>query len=111
MDIVPFPYFMAFWGALGAVGAYLFYFKRDAEFKRKYFRWYVIFAGIIFLTFPMLTGFPWFMMVFACPFVALITYLNIRSTRFCDKCGRTNRAQIPFLRPEHCSKCGAKLHD
>jgi hypothetical protein len=111
MDIIPFPYFLAFWGVLGAVGTYLFYFRGNAEFKRKYFRWYAIFGGVIFLTFPAFSGFPWFMMMFASPFVALIIYLNVRNTMFCDECGRTNMAQIPFVRPKHCSKCGAKLHN
>jgi hypothetical protein len=111
MNIFPFHFFVAFWGVLGAVGAYLFYFRKDAGFKRKYFRKYAIFTGVVFVTVPVFTGFPWQMLAISVPFVALIIYLNVRTTRFCDQCGRTNFSQFPFAMPKFCSKCGAKLHD
>ena len=108
-DLV-FPYFMATWLVLGALGFYFFYLNKDAAFKRKYFPWFMVFIGVLFLVFMSLMGLPlqaYFLMV---PAVGLITFLNIRGTRFCSSCGRTIFPQgLPWSRPEFCSSCGAKI--
>jgi hypothetical protein len=104
-----FPFFFAVWILLGVSGFILFYVKRDAAFKHKYFPWYVCLAGALFLGFVAASGAPFTILAFMAPFIALITFLNLRGTQFCDACGRTIIQQMPFSRPEFCSKCGASL--
>jgi len=43
------------------------------------------------------------------PAVALITFLNLRSTRFCDGCGRTVYTQNLLKPARYCPHCGALL--
>ncbi|OHX19589.1 hypothetical protein BI344_17540 [Chromobacterium sphagni] len=45
---------------------------------------------------------------FLLPFLMLITFLNLRNTRFCDACGATQYSR-GVSRPRHCSRCGASL--
>jgi hypothetical protein len=106
-----FPWFFVFWIALGITGFLLFFVNKDVKFKRRYFRWYVILVGVIFIGFACGTDGSWGALAFMGPAVALITYLNIRGTRFCDKCGRTIIDHMPFSRAEYCSRCGAQLLD
>ncbi|MAN80400.1 MAG: hypothetical protein CMF64_08405 [Magnetovibrio sp.] len=40
--------------------------------------------------------------------LALITYLNIKTIRFCQACGRTVMPQMGSA-PKFCAKCGAEL--
>jgi hypothetical protein len=42
-------------------------------------------------------------------FVALITGLNLKFTKFCEKCGATHIDQNLFSPMKFCSKCGAPL--
>ncbi|MGD9636839.1 MAG: hypothetical protein AB7G28_16450 [Pirellulales bacterium] len=106
-----FPIFFGVWLVLGISSAAFFYFNRNATLKRKVFPPFVIFVGVLFLTFAGLMGparEPFFLVVII-PFVALITFVNIRNTRFCDACGKTLVSQNPFTRPKFCSSCGADL--
>ena len=106
-----FPVFFVVWAALGVAGFFLFYRGKDAQFKRKYFPWYVILTGVLFISFGLGMGLPPEMLYFMAPAVALITFLNIKSTKFCDRCGSTIVNQMWFTKAEHCAKCGAKLND
>jgi hypothetical protein len=106
-----FPVFFVVWVALGLAGFFLFYRGKDAQFKRKYFTWYVILAGVLFISFGLAMGFPSEALYFMVPAVALITYLNIKSTKFCDNCGSTIVNQMWLTRAERCAKCGAKLNN
>ncbi len=105
-----FPIFFVVWIALGIAGSFLFYFSKNVQFKKRYFPWYIILAGVLFISFGLVTGLPLVMLFFMVPAVALITFLNIRFTRFCDNCGRTISTQGMFGKVEYCAKCGAKLN-
>ena len=109
MDI--FPVFFVVWIVLGITGFFLFYVSKNVQFKRKYFPWYVILGGVIFVLFGLGMGLPVAMLFIMLPVVTLITLLNIKSTRFCDNCGRTIINQMWFSKVEYCAKCGAKLND
>ena len=106
-----FPIFFGVWIVLGIASAAFFFLNHNAALKRKVFPPFVIFIGVLFLAFVILMGFARdrFFFVVMVPFVALITFLNIRSTRFCDACGKTLVSQNPFSRRKFCSKCGADL--
>ena len=105
-----FPIFFVVWVALGVAGFFLFYVSKNARFKKKYFPWYAILAGVVFISFGLMIGFPSEMLYLMVPAVALITFLNIKSTKFCENCGRTIINQMWFTKVEYCAKCGAKLN-
>ncbi len=107
--LLPFPVFAVTWVLLGVLGFYLFYLGKDADFKRKWWPWWIALIGVLFVLFIALTGFPLQTLLFAIPGILLISWLNIRQTRFCSSCGRMVLSSTPFLRPDYCSKCGAKL--
>jgi len=105
--------FFGVWIALGIFSAAFFLLNNDAALKRKVFAPLVIGVGVLFLGVAALTGMPldaFFYFVFV-PAVALITFLNLRSTRFCDSCGKTVISHIPLARPKFCSRCGSMLDD
>lgn len=106
-----FPIFFVFWIALAVAGFFLFYANKNVRFKKKYFPWYVIFSSILFLSFTVKMGTPLETLFFIVPVLALITFLNIRATKFCDHCGRTIINQMWFTKAEYCAKCGARLDD
>lgn len=101
-----FPIFFVCWLLLG-IGSAIFLRSATYEIKKRWYPRFTIAAGVVFLGFIALSGAGPFLVI-AVPAVTLITYLNIRSTRFCPKCGKTLYQQ-GWSRPNFCSKCGANL--
>jgi drug/metabolite transporter (DMT)-like permease len=108
--------FFVTWIVLGFVG-YLAARRKDTAFKRKWFPRYVILAGVLFVFFPTVISFlqsrSWgavlgILFLFI-PAVSVISYLNIRFTKFCDKCGAAIYAYNWFSPIKFCSRCGAAL--
>jgi hypothetical protein len=95
-----------------AIFQFSFFNKQSAAFKRKYFPRVIIIGGFVFLVF-MLALFKWHfqMLVVFLPAIALISYGNLKITRFCDKCGRTVRNADWFSKMDYCPKCGSKLQE
>ena len=84
-----------------------FHVKRDVAFSASTFRGMCL-AGVLFSD----SSVRWASSVCIgaqAPAIALIAYLNIRSTRFCEACGMTTVEAMPFARAAFCSKCGAPL--
>ena len=104
-----FPIFFGTWVVLGLVSFYIFFIGKNAELKRKLWPPFVIGTGVLFILFVYLMGFGGEAMYMMVPAVILITILNLRATKFCDSCGKTIINQNFFVKPEFCSKCGAKL--
>lgn len=106
-----FAIFIAVWVVLGVASAAFFFLNHDAALKRKVHPPFVIFVGVLFLVFVALMGFAHdaFFYVVMVPGVAVISYLNIRNTRFCTTCGKTLYTQNPFTRPHFCTQCGTNL--
>jgi hypothetical protein len=108
--------FIGTWVVLGIGGFIVFYSRRDVAFNRKWFPRYAILAGVLFvffsttLTVLQSRSFSALgLLVFMVPMVVLIIYLNIKFTRFCDKCGATAIDYNWFSPMKFCSKCGAEL--
>ena len=108
--------FVGTWIVLGITGFIVFYLQRDVAFKRKWFPRYVILAGVLFVFFSttlMVLQSRSFsalgVLIVVVPMVVIITYLNIKFTRFCDKCGATVFDSNWFSPMKFCSKCGAEL--
>ncbi len=101
---------------LGIIGFIVFFLKRDAALKRKWFPRYIVLVGVLLVLFSSamtVAGSHSFaslwMVVLVVPVVALISYLNVKFTKFCDKCGATIVDHNWFSPTRFCSKCGAKL--
>jgi hypothetical protein len=108
--------FFGTWVVLGMSGFVIFFLWRDAAFKRKWFPRYVILAGVLFVFFSSTLAVlqsrsfsALALLVIVVPMVVLISYLNIKFTKFCVKCGATVIDHNYFSPMRFCSKCGAEL--
>lgn len=108
------PEFVAFtvpWAILGLSSFLFFHFNRNAALKRRVWPAFIVTIGIIF------AGFVFHVMghqqpqvlYFMVPAIILISFLNIRTTLFCDACGKTLYRQPIFSRARFCPHCGAEL--
>ncbi|WP_152680325.1 hypothetical protein [Chromobacterium subtsugae] len=100
--------FMTVWIAMAIGGLAFSALCRDAKLKRKVTRIMMISAPLLFCLLAWHQGEQAREFALILPFLALITFLNLRNTHFCDACGATqyNRG---FSSPRHCSRCGASL--
>ncbi len=101
--------FFVGWVLLAAAGFYLFSVNRDAALKRRFFPWFTLLVGILFVLYVIRLGFSLPTLLFIIPAAALITFFNLRGTKFCDVCGSTVRRNTPFSKIEVCPKCGARM--
>lgn len=93
---------------MGIAGA-IFYRKASYETKKFWHPIFVIGTGVIFLAFTEFVTGGKLPVVFVIG-IALITYLNLRSARFCPRCGKTLPGRV-FAKDKFCSKCGAGLDE
>ena len=100
--------FFVVWVLLAAFSAAFFYFNKDPVLKRKLHPPFVIGTGVLFAAFVLLMS-PSESPFVAIPIIALIVFLNLRSTQFCLSCGATVISQNLVVRSRFCSKCGAKF--
>ena len=108
--------FFGTWIVLGIVSVYLFWIKKDVALKRKWFPRFVVLAGVLFVLFSstiMVLQSRSFqslgILAIVIPFVILASYLNLKFTKFCGKCGATIIDYNWFSPMKFCSKCGAEL--
>jgi len=95
---------------LAIIGILLFRVNPSVEFKKKYFRTWIIFGGVALVVFAFGIGFPIFMVLFlVLPMVAFITFLNYKIARICGNCGRYN--QKLSSGKLYCRDCGAEIID
>lgn len=104
-----FPWFFGAWVAL-ALASYLFFRgNANVERKKRFMPAVTIGTGIVFLGFVFAMSGQLREVLFGAPFVALISYINIRNTKFCDSCGETVHNIMWFSKIEFCARCGAKI--
>lgn len=104
-----FPIFFAVWVCLALFSLAFFFLNNNAKLKRRVLPPFAVFAGLLFLGFTWLMGFPWPVFIIGVPSVAWITVLNMRNIKFCDACGRTTFSRNSWSPPQSCSRCGAPL--
>lgn len=115
-EAAPQPEFMEFlfvWVLLGLSSFLFFHLNRNAALKRRVLPAFAIAAGAIFGGFVYLSvgrQEPQVLYIMI-PALILITFLNVRTTRFCDFCGRTLYRQPIFSQTQFCPHCGAELKD
>jgi hypothetical protein len=96
---------------LGIAGSGAFFLGKNTAFKKKYFPWYVISIGVLFGLSMIVTGMDFIGLIIFIPAIAFITYINLRTIKFCDSCGKTIVNRAWFSKVNYCSNCGAKLND
>ena len=102
-----FDVFFVTWVTVGVALAAFFHFSRNARLKRRVWPIAVIGTGTLFVAFVFaLEKLNVEAMFFVVAVVALISFLNIRSAKFCESCGRTVVSSNPFSPARFCSKCG-----
>jgi len=104
-----FPVFFVIWIALGILGLVYFNSDKSVAEKRRYFPRFVIGAGALFALVVFLMV-PWGAGLLFAPFVVLVTWMNLRMTRFCD-CGRVVVNQTWWRKMIYCPFCGKKLDE
>jgi len=106
-----FTIFISVWAVLILVSFLLFSVNKNATFKRKVWPIFIVGIGIAFAGFVTWMFYPHPPYLIAYPAIALISFLNIKLTKFCDECGKTNFPQTPFSGLKFCQKCGASLEN
>lgn len=100
------------WGLINLTGFLFFKFYKNIYVKKIVFPIFVIFTGIVFAYFTWsLMGYrsdPFLLFVFF-PMIALISFLNIKNTRFCLNCGNIAYSQNWLKRITECPKCNKPL--
>lgn len=98
------------WMLLAVIGLLIFGVNPNNEFKKKYFRAWIIFGGVAFIVFAFGIGFPVLLVLFlVLPMVTLVTYINYKISRICGNCGRYN--QKISSEKLYCRDCGAEIID
>lgn len=100
------PFFVAVW-AVAAVGLIIFQLTAPPELKAK---WHVhagVCTGLLFAVFVFWVSGLRTLLIVAIP-LAAVTYLNIRSVRYCLSCGKSN-VDTSLQTPKFCQRCGAPL--
>jgi membrane protease YdiL (CAAX protease family) len=107
--------FVATWIVLAIVG-FLGSRRMSAAAKRWWMPRWMILIALLFVFFAtsltVLSSRSWSslgILIVLLPVVILISYLNIKFTKFCDKCGSTLYNYNWFQPMRFCSKCGAEL--
>lgn len=102
------------WIILGIGGFVLFHLWKNVASKKKWFPRFLILEGVLFVFISTATTALHFrslwslcVLVFLSPAVAVITYLGIKLTKFCVRCGAVIYNGTPFFPDRYCSTCGA----
>lgn len=99
------------------LGFVLFHGHTDAAYQRRWFPRYVILSHTLFLALlisltTLITRSPVAALGFSAPFVlgaAFFSYIVIKLTRFCDKCGALDQRLSLVSTLRFCSKCGSEI--
>lgn len=82
---------------------------KPARVKRRAFRWWVASFAIFVLIFTALILEDLFLMVVVIPVLGFLVFGWLRSTKFCEWCGRPVRTNLPFTDKEFCPTCGSRI--
>ncbi|MCW8108484.1 hypothetical protein OPS25_08250 [Alteromonas ponticola] len=101
--------FSGVWIVLIIISFLVFFVSKNAERKKKLWVPFIIFAGALFIVVMYLMDSDKEEIYFMVPMIVLISFFNIRSTKFCSACGKTNKNYNFFSQPKYCSDCGQAL--
>src|SRR5712692_8386308 len=101
-----FAVFFAAWIVLAISGVLFYYVYDNVEVKRKAHPWLMCFLAALFVFFVLWISEQTAVLVLVIPAAGLITFLNIRNTKFCRKCGAVLYNHNWFTQMNYCSRCG-----
>ncbi|MDI1320486.1 MAG: hypothetical protein PSW75_09900 [bacterium] len=96
---------------LGFAESLFFHFVRDAKVKNKVHALFAVGSGAGFFLFAG-WAFAWMppIFIFVLPIVCFVTYLHLRTPKFCESCGRPLYRGKPSMDVVHsCPHCGAAV--
>lgn len=98
---------------IGLISWLYFRGNTNIDLKRRFHKWSAIVYGAMFFLLIAITfvGRLSPILLFFGAAIALLTYLNIRNTVFCNACGKVTYFNMWFSKIEYCAKCGEKLPD
>jgi hypothetical protein len=102
-----FVLFVAAWVAL-VLGAASLSWRADVAGKRRWHPRLVVASAILLVAFASLIVPPSYLLLVA-PAAALIAWMNLRMTKFCDACGASLFNRSLRLPMRFCQVCGASL--
>jgi hypothetical protein len=102
------PMLLALWVVLAIVNIAFFHFGRDAKLKQAVFPFAATGGGLLFLGICSVVA-PLEAMTVLVPIVAIVTWIRMRSTRFCMSCGKTLLGKNAISPPNFCQSCGAEI--
>ncbi len=100
-----FIFFFATWVCLGIASAILLW-RGSPDTKMKWYPRIVVLAGVLFIAFVYWVSPDLAVLYFLAPITILITILNLKTTRFCPRCGAYSQNLGALLRVNYCRKCG-----
>jgi hypothetical protein len=103
-----FAIFACVWVSLGVALGVLFW-RGSAERKRMWFPRLTVLAGALFIAFTYWISPVAEALYVVVPVTALITYLNLKTTKFCPKCGAYYQTFGALYRANYCRRCGFEL--
>ncbi len=110
LDITAIVYFISY-GLLALLTYIFIYRNKDINLKRKWHTHVCIANSLLFfivILFFVLYGFPFQTIYMTIPALIFITYIQIKTTIFCDSCGKMSSSVSFIKKDSFCSKCGAK---
>lgn len=105
--------FLIFAAVWVVVGLSLWFFSRHASQQRRK-QWHLILvagAGLLFICFSYALSQRIEVLYMAVPVVVLVSFLNYKLTRFCQRCGFAVPRTGLFSRATFCPRCGGRLDD
>lgn len=104
------PIFVGTWIVLAVLSLAIFFPRSvKAAIKRRLWPVFGIATGVLFVMFVWLMDRKTSELFLMIPVVALITFINLRSIRFCPSCNSLQRSPNFFVAPKFCQKCGHAL--
>jgi hypothetical protein len=80
-----------------------------AAAKRRAFRLTVILSALSLPIVMLLDGVEVELLIFVLPVLAVVTFIFIRYTKFCERCGTAVQTNQPFVDKGRCPECGTAL--
>ncbi|KLV10422.1 hypothetical protein C9I92_09200 [Photobacterium ganghwense] len=102
--------FAAVWLGMALGSFMLFHRGKDVAKKRKLWPVYTIVSNVVIAAVIVYMQPPFTMMLGLLAFMVPLTWLTIRSTRFCDACAHPSRSPFFMKPPSTCSHCKKPLH-
>jgi hypothetical protein len=104
------PIFIGTWIVLAVLSSAIFFPRGvKAAIKRRLWPVFGIATGVLFVMFVWLMDRKTSELFLMIPVVALITFINLRSIRFCLFCNSLQRSPNFIVAPKFCQKCGHAL--